>query len=124
MSVRRQSEQFHKGVTDSEVDFAIHLQRHNIGYLSQEIFCLSCGNHASSFGNTCLQCDANLTMKGALARPDFFIEPLKLIIQIDGSAHDKPKREKLDNYQQQKLIGLKYKIIRYRNDEVKKLVGK
>lgn len=122
--VQRQSEGFRKGITKSEFDFALYLQRNHIGYLSQEIFCLNCGNHAKSFEDVCLKCDANLTMKGALAAPDFFIEPLKLIIQIDGSAHDKPKREELDNYQQQKLIGLNYKIVRYRNEEVKKLVGR
>lgn len=120
--VQRQSESFKHGITQSEVAFALHLQRNSIGYLSQEIFCLSCGTPARMFGKTCPICGANLTVKGSLARPDFFIPSLKLIIQIDGSVHDKPKREELDNYQQQKLIGLNYKIIRYRNEEVKKLI--
>ena len=124
MSVRRQSEQFHKGVTDSEVDFALYLQRYNIGYLSQECFCLSCGNHAASFGNVCLKCDANLTLKGSFARPDFFIEHLNQIIPIKGSIHDKPKREALDKYQESKLTALGYKVVSYTNEEVKKLVGK
>jgi hypothetical protein len=119
--IQRASEGFKKGITKSEFSFALHLQRNHIDYISQDLFCLSCGTHAKSFGDICLKCDTELTTKGSLARPDFFIEPLKLIIQIDGSAHDRPKREELDNYQQQKLIALGYKIIRYRNEEVVKL---
>lgn len=118
--VQRQSEGFHKGVTDSERAFALHLQRNHIGYLSQHVFCLNCGANDSSMGTVCLVCEKEL--RNSIAVVDFFIKPLKLIIEIIGSIHDKLKVENWDNYRKQKLIGLGYKVIEYRNEEVKKLI--
>lgn len=119
MSSRRQSEQIKKGVTDAEVSFAIKLQDNGIRYVTQQVFCLNCGANDKSMGTVCLHCEKEL--RNSIAVVDFFIKPLKLIIEIIGSVHDKLKVEIWDNYRKQKLIALGFKVIEYRNDEVEKL---
>jgi len=50
---------------------------------------------------------------------DFCCEEKRLIIEIDGKIHDEPENKEYDNIRSEYLELKGYKIIRFRNDEIK-----
>jgi len=55
---------------------------------------------------------------------DFYCHEKKLVIELDGSIHDKKENKEYDQARTIELGGLKIKVIRFRNDEVENGIGK
>ena len=47
---------------------------------------------------------------------DFYCDELKLVIELDGDVHDRPRQKERDEGKDRKLMKLGYQILRFRND--------
>ena len=55
---------------------------------------------------------------------DFYCHKIKLIIEIDGSIHNKPETKNYDIKREKDLVDWGYKLIRFSNDEVNQALEK
>ncbi len=114
--VQRKSEAFKWGVTEIEAAYAAYLQTKGEYYVSQEVVCLTCGNHGKSMGACCLLCKTDFVdlngnrLPDKVAIVDFMLirrEPIQ-IHEIIGSYHDDPEQEAKDNWRKQRYKELGY----------------
>jgi very-short-patch-repair endonuclease len=55
---------------------------------------------------------------------DFYCHENKLVIELDGSVHDRKENKEYDQARTIELRGLKINVIRFRNDEVENNIDK